>query len=84
VKKFVLLLALVMLVTACGRIHHDVAGSGIRQKQKREVPAFTSINTSGSFDIEVVCQKFQSLEVEGDDNILPLVRTEVSKQRAAH
>jgi hypothetical protein len=78
VKRIVLLLALVMLVTACGRIHHDVAGSGIRQKQKREVPAFTSIATSGSFDIEVVCQKSQSLQVEGDDNILPLVSTEVS------
>ncbi len=39
---------------------------------------FNSISTEGAFDIEVVCQKPQSLEIEGDDNVLPLVSTEVS------
>ncbi|MGH9882138.1 MAG: head GIN domain-containing protein, partial [Pyrinomonadaceae bacterium] len=32
----------------------------------------------GAYDIEVVCQKDQTLEIEGDDNILPLITTEVS------
>ena len=74
-----MLLALLALGTAChGFRHHGVAGSGNRQTQKREVPSFTSISTEGAFDIEVVCQKQLSLEVEGDDNILPLVSTSVS------
>ncbi|MDQ2938639.1 MAG: DUF2807 domain-containing protein, partial [Acidobacteriota bacterium] len=34
--------------------------------------------TEGAFDIEVVCQKPQSLDIQGDDNILPLISTEVS------
>jgi putative autotransporter adhesin-like protein len=79
VKKFVLLLVLLAMGTAChiGR-HSGVAGSGKRQREKRDVKAFTSISTEGAFDIQVVCQKQLSVEVEGDDNILPLVSTEVS------
>jgi hypothetical protein len=56
----------------------EVKGSGNRQTQKREVAPFTSISAEGAFTIEVVCQKDVGLEVEGDDNVLPLVTTEVS------
>ena len=78
-KKSVLLFILMLLAAGCHhRIHDEVAGSGVRQAQKRDVPAFTSISTEGAFDVEVVCQKPQSVEVEGDDNILPLITTEVS------
>ena len=59
-------------------IHDRVAGSGKRQTQEREVASFNSISTAGAFDIEVVCQKPLGLEIEGDDNVLPLITTEVS------
>ncbi len=74
-----LMLSVLALATGCRHvIHDDVKGSGNRVIQKREVPAFTSISTEGAFDIEVVCQKDQSLQLEGDDNILALISTEVS------
>jgi hypothetical protein len=77
-KKLILIAAAFALV-ATGCHHMDsVRGSGKRQVQKREVSPFTSISTEGAFNIDVVCQKAQSLEIEGDDNILPLVSTEVS------
>ena len=76
-KKFLLLLTLVVLLAGCHRMHHGVAGSGKRHTEKRDVAPFTSISTEGAFDIEVVCQKELSVEIEGDDNILPLVSTEV-------
>jgi len=47
-------------------------------KETRTVASFASISTEGAFDLVVVCQKPQSIEIEGDDNILPLVSTEVS------
>jgi hypothetical protein len=72
-------LSISLIAAGCHyRIHDEVSGSGLRQTQKRSVLAFTSISTEGSFDIEVVCQQPVSLEIEGDDNILPLVTTEVS------
>lgn len=77
-----LLLIVVTIVTISASCHHrmghEVIGSGTRQVQKRDVPGFTSISTEGAFDITIVCQKPQSLEVEGDDNVLPLISTEVS------
>lgn len=77
-KKLLSLIVLTLLVTAgCHREFSGVRGSGKREVQKREVAPFTSISTDGAFNIEVVCQKTLSMEIEGDDNILPLVTTEV-------
>ncbi|MDQ3817114.1 MAG: DUF2807 domain-containing protein, partial [Acidobacteriota bacterium] len=52
-------------------------GSGNMKVEKRTVPAFTSVNVSGAFDVEIVVRDEQSLEIEGDDNLLPLIKTEV-------
>ena len=78
VKKFGLLLVLVALGAGCHGIHHGVPGSGKLLKETRNVAPFTSVSTQGAFNIEVVCQKPQEVEISGDDNILPLVTTEVS------
>lgn len=75
-KRIALLLILISLVAGC---HHEgVAGSGRLLKEKRTVGSFNSIVTEGAFTIEIVCQKPLSLEIEGDDNVLPLISTEVS------
>jgi hypothetical protein len=68
-------LCLLVTLTAC---FHGVHGSGVRKTEKRELPAFTSIETSGAFEVTVDCQKPASFEIETDDNLLPLVQTEVS------
>jgi len=78
VKNLLLIIVLLALGTACHELHHGVRGSGKHIQEKRDVASFTSIATEGAFEIEVICQKPQSLEIEGDDNIVPLVSTEVS------
>jgi len=78
-KNFTLLLLSLALLTGCHhRLHDEVRGSGNIQRETRAVNAFTSISTEGAFEIEVVCQKPQSVEVQGDDNILSLISTEVT------
>jgi predicted small secreted protein len=78
-KLLILVVLLPLLLAGC---HHglgaDVKGSGKRVTQKRDVAPFTAISTDGAFEIEVVCQKNQGLEIEADDNILPLIETQVS------
>lgn len=78
-KKLLSLSVLALLFTAA--CHHargpEVKGSGNRQTQTRQVSPFTAISTEGAFTIEVVCQKDVGLEIEGDDNVLPLVTSEV-------
>jgi hypothetical protein len=77
--KTYLLLALLSLFAGCHfQIHDEIKGSGVSVKQKREVASFNSIASQGVFDIDVVCQKPQSIEVEADDNLLQLITTEVS------
>ncbi|HKS08105.1 MAG TPA: head GIN domain-containing protein [Pyrinomonadaceae bacterium] len=78
------LLSLILLTMLAGLItagcHHgfaDVKGSGKRVVQKRDIGPFTSISTEGAFHLEIVCGKEVSVEVEGDDNILPLVNSDV-------
>lgn len=79
--KISILLILALTVAGCSHMRglsHDVVGSGVIKTEKRPVTSFTSIEASGAFDIEVACQKEPSLEIEGDDNLLPLIKTEVS------
>ena len=73
-----LLLIVALVLPACHHGRVEVQGSGKRETQKRQIASFTSISTEGAFHIEVTCQKELALEVEGDDNVLPLVTAEVS------
>ena len=54
-----------------------VQGSGVRKTETRSLAAFRTIETTGAFEIHVTCQQPASFEIEGDDNILPLITTEV-------
>lgn len=77
-KRIALVLLLTSLAAGCHGPFNQVRGSGNRQKQTREVAPFTSIYTEGAFEIEVVAQKPHAFQIEGDDNILQLITTEVS------
>jgi len=80
-RKLALTLIAALLLTGChhaGRMHDGIAGSGVRKTEKRVLSPFTAISTDGAFDIRVVSQQPQSLEIEGDDNLLALVATDVS------
>ena len=78
-KRIVLMLLLASLAVGCSHsLLNQVRGSGNRQHQERQVASFTSIDTNGAFDITVVSQKQHALEIEGDDNVLPMIATDVS------
>ncbi len=76
-KKHIWLLAVGLLAFA-GCFHmNGIKGSGVRKTEKRDVNSFKSIETNGAYEIDVDCQKPLGLEIEADDNILPLVKTDV-------
>ncbi len=76
--RLTIILLLGLLLTGCGYINRDsVVGSGTLKTEKREVGSFSSIDANGALEIEIVCQKEPGLELEGDDNLLPLLKTEV-------
>ncbi|MBC7899933.1 MAG: DUF2807 domain-containing protein [Saprospiraceae bacterium] len=58
-------------------IDSEIGGSGNIVTQKRDLNDFTGIDVGGVFEVEVVSQKDFSVEIDADDNLLPLIKTEV-------
>jgi hypothetical protein len=53
-------------------------GSGNIVSEKRSVSGFSSVDVSNAFVVEIVAGKDFSVEVQSDDNIVPLIKTDVS------
>jgi len=77
-KRTVCLLALVAAFGGCQLFSKKTDGSGEIKVEKRSLSGFTAVNVSGAFEVEITAQKEPGLELEGDGNLLPLVRTEVN------
>jgi imidazole glycerol phosphate synthase subunit HisF len=79
--KKILVVGLLCLVAvalpACKFAGRGIAGSGNRKTEKRDLKPFKAIDTQGAYEIIVTCQKPASFEIEADDNILPLIKTDV-------
>jgi hypothetical protein len=60
-----------------GATHGVIEGSGVVRTESRIVSSFTAIVVEGSGNVTLSQGKTQSLSVETDDNLLPLVKTEV-------
>lgn len=58
-------------------LENSIKGSGIIKEQKKELKVFSKINLKGHFNVILICQKPQEVVVKADDNILPLITTEV-------
>lgn len=58
-----------------------IKGSGVTATEKRDVSGFTSIETGGAIEVEIVAQKEYSVEVETDDNLIQYVETRVKGSR---
>lgn len=56
---------------------NKVQGSGTAKTEKRDVARFTAIEVSCHGNVNVTAQSAASLSVTGDDNIVPLITTEV-------
>jgi hypothetical protein len=54
-----------------------VKGSGNAATEKREIAGFKGVDASGVFQVEVVAGSEFAVEVNADDNLLPMIKTEV-------
>ncbi|OHB33080.1 MAG: hypothetical protein A2X84_02570 [Desulfuromonadaceae bacterium GWC2_58_13] len=52
-------------------------GSGTLKTENRELPPFHALDIDGAFSVTITCQQEQELSVSADDNLLPLITTEV-------
>ncbi|NOT49014.1 MAG: DUF2807 domain-containing protein [Acidobacteria bacterium] len=52
-------------------------GSGNVSTEARDIRDFTGVDVSGVFQVEITAQKDFAVEIEADDNLIPLIKTEV-------
>jgi len=84
--KKLALVVVVCLVALSGCIYINngrlnIKGSGVVIKETRDVASFDALALGGSYDIAIKFGDVQSVVLEGDDNILPLIKTDVSQGR---
>lgn len=58
-------------------LNKSVKGSGNISTETRDIADFTGVDVSGVFQVEITAQKDFGIEIEADDNLLPLINTEV-------
>ena len=77
-KQQLLLLALLISFTGFTQWNWEkIEGNGQLKKETRSVGEFSKIGSSGSWDVMVAYGNTCSIQVEGDENLLPYIVTEV-------
>jgi hypothetical protein len=76
--------ALTLILAACGDISisfndgdSKVKGSGVKATETRAVAAFTAIEATGIGSLKLRVGESESLKITADDNLLPLIKSEV-------
>lgn len=77
----VLTLGLVATAGCIGSIATGLPGNGVIQTVSRDVPEFQKIEVRGAFDVEVKTGPHGPVQIKGDENLLELVKTEVTDGR---
>jgi hypothetical protein len=79
-KRFFTLLLVTFILSSCGYIDHSgnhVGGSGSRKTETRDLGNFDAVEISGAYTVKIASGGKNSLQIEADDNLLPLIKTEV-------
>lgn len=78
IKLAIAISGLSVLMAGCGlHILDQVKGSGKSTIEVRKIIPFHSIAVAGPFDVTVIPSAHSDLQIEGDDNLLKLIETEV-------
>lgn len=72
-------IGLLVCLTGCSLIPNPdrVKGSGVMKNEKRSLAPFSTLEVKCHGTIQVRFQEQNNLEITGDDNIVPLITTEV-------
>ncbi len=74
-----IIFAIAIIFTSCS-LSHSVKGSGITTTEDRTAGYISNIDVTGDFIININCGKQDSIKVEAEDNILPLIVTKVEDE----
>jgi hypothetical protein len=73
-----LLISLCLIASSC---IGGTKGSGTTKSEVREVSSFSEIELGGAYRVDIIVGEKQRLELSADDNLLPMIKTEVTGSR---
>lgn len=76
-KHFFIALFSIAALTASAQKWQNIKGNGNIKTESRQVGKFTGIEDQGSFDVEITYGEGNAVEVEADENLLPVIVTKV-------
>lgn len=76
-KKLAVLTLLLCSLQAMAQPWEKVEGNGNLKKETRTVGSYNALASSGSWDVRVSYGSSNTIEVEGDENLLPYIETVV-------
>lgn len=77
---FILVISAALIFSSCIPLNvppKTVKGSGVSAKESRVAANFSAIELAGSATVNVIAGDNESVIIEGDDNLLPYILTEV-------
>jgi hypothetical protein len=83
-KLLVVLMVVALSLSACSvavNVLNVTRGSGNVIRETRNISGVTGIELAGSADVDITFGEEESLVVEAEDNIVPLIETEVENGR---
>jgi biopolymer transport protein ExbD len=75
--KKMIAIAVIGIFTLTSCQWQRIRGDGSIKTETRDVAAFEAISCDGGYEVQIDCQEKQSLSIETDENLLPLIKTEV-------
>ena len=76
-KTLITTFLVVFTLTAFAQPWKKIEGNGNVKKESREVGSYTAIASAGSWDVKIAYGTSKAIEIEGDDNLLSYIETEV-------
>src|SRR4051794_23558939 len=73
-KQLLLLLCLAASIQSYA-IWDVIKGNGIAKTETREASGYTSLSSGGPMKVEIVYGTSNTIQIEGDENILPYIET---------
>ncbi len=81
-KRICLYLSLLLVNSAFAQWPWEkIEGDGHLVKETRNLSGYTAVSSSGSWDVMIAYGNSNSIEVEGDENLLPYIETRVEDGR---
>ncbi|MBV9986578.1 MAG: DUF2807 domain-containing protein [Chitinophagaceae bacterium] len=77
-KRILSLLALIVSLQAAAQWPWEkIEGNGKMTKETRPVSGYSAVSSSGAWDVMIAYGESNSIQVEGDENLLPYIETKV-------